>query len=388
LLLLSDREIHSELGERKIKWLVRAKRLIKEFVDGLNLDLSGLVVLTEAASGNYVFTPLIAAMANAEKVIAITKDSKYGKAEDIIDDTLSMARTFDIERDSIDISDSLGPDLIEEADIITNLGFVRPINKEFISHLKKTAVISLMYETWEFREQDLDFGQSLQKEIPVLGVNEQHHALKIFDYIGHLCMKTLFEAKLEIFRSKIVLLGNNRFGKNIIKTLATVGADVLCTTSFDPRLIQKLGGTKIGNNMREERTQQRIKHCDALIVNTYPDQSTVIGESGDISPRRLSELSPETVILQFNGLIDRKSFDGYGLTCLPREEPAPGHMGWTLAYLGPKPVIALNCAGLKVGELLARGRLKGLSCEAAKWKALRNSVCQDFSADQYKKYRI
>lgn len=387
MLLLSDRENHSELGEKKIKWLVRVKRLIEEFIDGLNLDLSGLVVLTEAASGNYVFTPLIAAMANAEKVIAVTKDSKYGRAEDIIDNTLSMAKTFGIERDSIHILDNLRPDLIEEADITTNLGFVRPINKEFISHLKKPAVISLMYETWEFREQDLDLAESLQRGIPVLGVNEQHHALKIFDYIGHLCMKILFEAELEIFRSKIVVVGDNKFGKNIIKTLATAGADILCTTSFDPRLIGKLGGIKIGNSIREERAQQNIKDCDALIVNTYPDQSTVIGESGDISPTRLSELSPETVIVQFNGLIDRKSFDGYRFTCLPREEPTPGHMGWTLAYLGPKPVIALNCAGLKVGELLARGRLKGLSCEAAKWKALRNPICQDFSADQYKKYR-
>ena len=80
------------------------------------------------------------------------------------------------------------------------------------------------------------------------------------------------------------------------------------------------------------------------------------------------------VIVQFNGLIDRKSFDGYRFTCHPREEPTPGHMGWTLAYFGPKPVMALNCAGLKVDEVLARGRLKGLSCEAAKWKALRNPI--------------
>ena len=386
--MLSDRENHSELGEREIRWLVRAKRLIKEFIDCLNLDLSGLVVLTEAASGNYAFTPLIAAMANAEKVIAVTKDSKYGRAEDIIDNTRSIAKTFGIKRDSIHILDDLRPDLIEEADIITNLGFVRPINKEFISHLKKTAAISLMYDTWEFREQDLDLAQSLQRGIPVLGVNEQHNALRIFDYVGHLCMKILFEAELEIFRSKIVVVGNNKFGKNIIKTLAIAGADILYTTSFDPRVIGKLGGTKIGNSIREEHAQQSIKNCDALIVNTYPDQSTVVGESGDISPARLLELSPDTVIVQFNGLIDRKSFDGYGFTCLPREEPTPGHMGWTLAYLGPKPVIALNGAGLKVGELLARGMLKGLSCEAAKWKALRNPICQDFSADQYKKYRI
>jgi hypothetical protein len=388
LLLLNGRENHSDLGENKVKRSLRFRRLIEEFIGSLNLDLSGLVVLTEAASGNYVVTPLIAAMANAEKVIGVTKDSKYGRVKDIIDNTLSMAKSFGIKQDNIQILDDLTPDLIEEADIVTNLGFVRPISKGFIYNLKKSAVISLMYETWEFREEDLDLAESLQRGIPVLGVNEQHATLKIFDYIGHLCMKILFEAGLEIFKSKIVVAGNSEFGKNIIKTLADAGADVLCATSFDPRLIRELGGAKIGNSIRGARAQQSIKDCDALIVNTYPDQSVVIGESGDISPARLLELSPETVIVQFNGLIERKSLDGYGFTCLPREEPTAGHMGWTLAHLGPKPVIALNCGGLKVGEVLARARLKGLGSEAAKRKALKNPICQDFSFDQYKKYRI
>ena len=373
---------HSDLCESKVK------RLIEEFTAALNLDLSGLVVLTEAASGNYVFAPLIAAMAKAEKVIAVTKDSKYEKAKNIIDNTLSMAKSFGVKRDNIQIVNDLRPDLIEEVDIVTNLGFVRPISKDFISHLKESAVISLMYETWEFREQDMDLPESLQRGIPVLGVNEQHDTLKIFDYIGHLCMKTLFEAGLEIFKSKIVVVGNNEFGKNIIKTLTAAGAEVLCATRFDLRLIRELGGTKIGNSIRGDRAQQSIKDCDALVVNTYPDQNIVIGEHGDISAVRLFNLSPETVIVQFNGLIDRKSLGGYGFTCLPIEEPTAGHMGWTLAYLGPKPVIALNCGGLKVGELLARARLKGLDCEAAKREALNSPICQDFSVEQYKKHRI
>jgi hypothetical protein len=376
-----------ELGEKGMRKSVRIKRLIREFIDKLNLDLSGLVVLTEAASGTYFCTSLIAAMANAENVIALSKNSRYGYAQDIIDNTLSMAQIFGVGRNCIHAVDQLGPDLIGKADIITNLGFVRPITKEFISHMKRSAVVSLMYETWEFRQQDLDLSESLQRGIPVLGTNEQHRALKILDYIGPLCIKILVEAELEIVRSKIVMVGSNKFVKNIVKTLATSGADVLCATNFDSHLIGELGGMKIGNSLKEARVQEHMKNCDALIINTYPDQRSVVGKNADISPTRLSELSPETVIVQFNGLIERESLEGHSFTVLPHEEPDTGHMGWTLAHLGPKPVIALNCAGLKVGELLARGRLKGLSCEAAKRKALRNSICQDFSVDQYKIYR-
>jgi len=61
-------------------------------------------------------------------------------------------------------------------------------------------------------------------------------------------------------------------------------------------------------------------------------------------------------------------------------------MGWTLADLGPKPLIALHSGGLKVGELLAKARLKGLSCTEAEREALKGHVCQCFSLTQYKKY--
>ena len=49
----------------------------------MDLDLSGLTVLTEAASGSFISTPLMAAAAGA-KVIAVTKSSQFGKSKDMI----------------------------------------------------------------------------------------------------------------------------------------------------------------------------------------------------------------------------------------------------------------------------------------------------------------
>jgi len=136
--------------------------------------------------------------------------------------------------------------MIKKADIVTNLGFLRPIDKNFLSYLKPTAVIPLMYETWEFREHDLDLNECWKKGVPVLGTNEEHEALRIFDYVGHLCLKKLYEAEVEVFRSKIVLVGDNLFGKNIVKTLSAVGAEVLCVMNAEAEEISQLGGTKIG----------------------------------------------------------------------------------------------------------------------------------------------
>ena len=379
-----EREILEKTG---VKSPSRAKKLVKKFIADLKLDLSGLIVLTEAASGNYIFTPLIAAVANAEKVIAVTKDSKYGKAKNVVQNTLLFAKYLDVDG-KIQIFDVLEPTMIEKADIVTNLGFLRPIDKDFISHLKSTAVIPLMYETWEFREQDLELHECWKKGIPVLGTNEEHEALRIFDYVGHLCLKKLYEAEVEVFRSKIVLVGDNRFGKNIVKTLSAVGAEVLCVTKAEEKEIIELGGIRIGCSLKESSAQDKMRNCDAIVINTYPNLDVAIGENGDISAKRLRELAPRTAIIQLNGQLDRKSLDKYGLAYLPKEEPKVGHMGWTLADLGPEPLIALHSGGLKVGELLARARLKGLDRIEAEREALKHGICQNFSRTQHKKYEL
>jgi hypothetical protein len=364
----------------------RSKNLVEEYVEQLKLDLSGMVVLTEAASGNYIYTPLIAAMANARKVLALTRDSRYGKARGVTENTRLLARYFGVEKKTIQVVASLSPQMIRKADVVTNLDFLRPINKDFISNLKPTVVISLMYETWEFREEDLDLHECWKNGIPVLGTNEHHEVLRIFDYIGHLCLKILLEAEIEVFRSKIVLVGDNDFGRNIVETLSTVGTEVLWVTNNPSDEVKKLGGTRIGRSLKEFSVQSGIRDCDAIIVNTYPDRNVVIGKHGDISSKRLKELAPGTTVIQLNGLIERESLDKLGIACLPTEEPRIGHMGWTLAYLGPKPVIALNSGGLKVGELLAKAKLKGLSHVQAEQEALKNQICQDFSPAQHKKY--
>jgi hypothetical protein len=58
------------------------KNKIEDAIDRLELDLSGKVVLTEAATGAYIVTPVIAALAGAE-VYAFTKDTRYGTVADV-----------------------------------------------------------------------------------------------------------------------------------------------------------------------------------------------------------------------------------------------------------------------------------------------------------------
>jgi len=127
------REIAEKSG---VTFSTRTEKIVRKCIKELNLDLPGFTVLTEAASGNYIATPLVAATAGAAKTIAIAKDSKYGKADDVAKSLLFSVSSFGVERDSIEIVKSLSPETIGKVDIVTNLGFVRPINKHFISRLK------------------------------------------------------------------------------------------------------------------------------------------------------------------------------------------------------------------------------------------------------------
>ncbi|MFX0115105.1 MAG: hypothetical protein ACFFB3_11205 [Candidatus Hodarchaeota archaeon] len=47
-------------------------------------------------------------------------------------------------------------EIFGKSDLITNTGFVRPIDREMISLMKRTAVIPLIWKTRELREADLD----------------------------------------------------------------------------------------------------------------------------------------------------------------------------------------------------------------------------------------
>ena len=53
------------------------------------LDLKGKTVLTEAASGAYVVTPLLAAIAGA-KVYAFTRTTRYGTVDEIFANTRKL----------------------------------------------------------------------------------------------------------------------------------------------------------------------------------------------------------------------------------------------------------------------------------------------------------
>src|SRR5437763_2025890 len=93
-------------------------KLVRQ-VRALELDLKGKTVLTEAASGAYVVTPVLAAIAGA-RVFAFSKTTKYGKVEEVFSNTRALADSFKEFPLDIHFIDKLTPESIQQADVITN----------------------------------------------------------------------------------------------------------------------------------------------------------------------------------------------------------------------------------------------------------------------------
>jgi len=348
------------LIEQGLKNPYRVKELIIKSLEFNKLDLRDLVVFTEAASKNYVVTPIIAAMAGA-RVYAITRNSTYGKAKDIENYTYKFAEFCNV-KDKISVIFEKKEEIISKANIITNLGFVRPIDKNFLDMMNKDAVISYMCETWEFRTSDLDLNECKSKEIPVLGTNEHYPNLGIFDFVGNLCMKMLFNMEFEIYKNKIIIINNDMFGGVIKKCLENNGAEVYLV-----------------KNLKSETNRQYLHNADILIVADYLNNDILIGgDDAQISAEDLKYYSRFISVIQFAGDVDVKHLEDYNIPYYPKKRIGTFRMGMTLAELGPKPIIDLHSAGLKVGQVMARARLAGNSVEETKDIAMKFSPAQDF----------
>lgn len=312
----------------------RLLMLMRAAVRRCQLDLSDAVVVTEAATGAYVVTPVLAALAGARQVLALARPTRHGTLEQISALTTSVARAAGV-HDRIRILTERNPLQVGQADVVTNSGHVRPIDAEMVSWMKPSAVVSLMYEAWEFRAADVDVAACIRRGISVAGTNERHPAVDVFSYLGIMATKLLLDAGIAVYGCTVVLCCDNPFEPYIRAGLVQAGAVVESTQSLEA---------------------VPAADCDAVLVALLPKGEPVIGgrEAALIAARW-----PGAVVAQYWGDIDRSALAAAGVECWPRSAPATGHMAILPAAVGPEATVRLQAGGLKVGEVLLRARDPG-----------------------------
>lgn len=324
----------------------RVFRLIDEAIARLDLRLAGRQVLTEVASGAYVVTPLIAARAGAT-VTAVTADSEYGSAADVIaygTEWASALGVADLVRFSVGPARAFAP----AADIVTNLRFVRPIDAGFVAQLPPHAAIALMWEPWEVRPSDVDLDACAGAGIPVIGTRETDQRLRIFDYVGITAMKLLLDVGVELFRSRVIVIGSDPFGTYVADALRGLDADVQQVV----RLTGDLDGT-IGAS---------VETADAVVLVEHRERRMLVGPGG-ISPGRF--LTGGCRLVHIAGMVDDGALAAAGIKKQPARRVPAGHMAALTDSVGPRPVVDLHGAGLKVADVAVRTRLGGGSVEDA-----------------------
>jgi hypothetical protein len=308
----------------------RLVRLMSATIGSCRLDLENRIILTEAASGAYVVTPVLAALAGAH-VLALASANTYATADEIRKVTVELAELAGVV-DRIQLIYEKSSRYIGAADIITNSGQVRPIDAAMVSHMKPSCVVSLMYESWEYRAADVDLEACRDHKIAVAGTNERHPDVGMFSYLGIMAIKQLHDAGIAVHGSHIVLLSDNAFGPFILRSLRSGGAIV--------------------TEARRLTSHVLAAHCDAVLLALQPRTEPVLTVA---EARLLGDKAPGAVLVQYWGDVDRADLAAAGVPVWPPQPPAAGHMAVLPSAVGPEPIIRLQAGGLKVGELLARG---------------------------------
>jgi hypothetical protein len=338
----------------------RLVRLMNAAAGSCRLSLADLTVLTEAASGAYMVTPVLAALAGA-RVLALACANAYATADEIRDCTMELAELAGVSG-RIQLIHDKSPDHVGTADIVTNSGQVRPIDAATIGRMKPSAVIPLMYESWEFRASDVDLPACRARGIAVAGTNERHPDVGMFSYLGIMAVKQLHDAGIAVYGSRIVLLCDNPFSPFIVSSLRNGGAevvearrltaDVLAAPCDAVLLALRPGPDAAAGGPGRSSAAAGGPGQSSAAAGGPGQSSTVLGAA---ECELLAALAPGTVLVQYWGDVDREALSAAAVPVWPPKPPSAGHMGVLPSAVGPEPIVRLQAGGLKVGELLARG---------------------------------
>jgi hypothetical protein len=351
---------------------LKAVDLAKRQVQKLELDLNGLTVLTECASNAYGLTSVMALMAGA-RVLALGRDSSYGTFEKNREEIITIIERENLPLDKIEFYKNTAPSEIwKAANIITNSGFIRPFTAEKIASMNSKAVIPLMWETWELRENELDIAACQKNGIPVIGTNEHFEKADMFGYPGMLAIKLLLESGNEIINNKIVLLGGGLTGRLIAKTFKDLRLDFTWfTSSGKEKEIVNYAYSELGKILS-------MDDVDVILCAEHSSKAELIGKNSAVHFSQIKDRFPNVQWCHLTGDINNEELEKSGISYYPKTIKKAGYMSYDTDNLGWGPVVILNSAGLKVGEIAARSRLNNESIETTIRRTVEYGIGQDF----------
>jgi len=156
------------------------------------------------------------------------------------------------------------------------------------------------------------------------------------------------EVDVKVAESNILLVASTPFAPSIRGWLLSAGANRV-DLETPPLTVAAL--------------QKRAEGLDVLLVAHMGERSLGGSAAATVVPSLLAKSG--AVLLVIAGDVDPVQFLDKGVVVGPPDARSAGRMWVTTSEVGPRPVVDLHCAGLKVGELLVRARRLGLSVDDA-----------------------
>jgi hypothetical protein len=201
----------------------------------------------------------------------------------------------------------------------------------------------------------MDIAYIRKRGFKVGATNERHPEVDVFNYLGDMALKQLFDAGLCPYKNRFILLCNNDFGPYIAKVLARLCEKLAVIDLDEHRQHYNLDEIDWIGGFPELRIPDAYRNAEAVIFTAYPFDRNWIGKDGPVSIPQLKAQLSDPLILRYAGDVDAESLQQNGIRYFPQQVPR-GHMGILPSAIGYDPIIRLQAGGLKAAEALLTGK--------------------------------
>ncbi|MFC3321583.1 hypothetical protein [Mesorhizobium cantuariense] len=305
--------------------------IVRKQIALLDLDLSGLTVVVGATTGYQAVTATVAALANASRVVALTRiSSRHPSLAAIADATLAFAKYAKVS-ERVEVTNHIDSRKWQDVDLVTYCLQVGPISRSLIELLPSHAVVSLMAEPWELRPGVVDFDACDEAGIKVAAPNLSHPAINLLPEFARLCCILLGDAGVDQRAARIAIV-----------------CDTPCAPSLEHALRE--GGARV--SVFSHPVLLTDDAWDVIVVAMRPSEKPPMDIN---SLGRIARTSRQALLVQFSGGIDRSAASYFGLGVWPPKRPTRGQLGLPLDILGSAPLVRRLTGGLKAAEAAYRG---------------------------------
>jgi hypothetical protein len=134
----------------------------------------------------------------------------------------------------------------------------------------------------------------------------------------------------------------------------------------------------LGYEQLREHFSGHGQEYDILVVAEHRHHHRLLGGDGFLGYQDILDINPDLKLGIITGNLEVPQLKASGLRYFPEDISPAGFLSYQPYHIGPRPVLTLYTAGLKVGEAMARARLRGLNHRDAAKEALASSPAMDF----------